>query len=265
MGMDEHIVAEIRRDHIANLINDGKRVDGRGFDDYRPISIETDIGPKADGSAIVKVGNTQIAAGIKLLLGEPFSDMPSSGVLTTNAELRPLASPTFEAGPPKPNTVEIARVVDRGIRESGAIDVDKLCIKEGELVWILFIDVHVLDYDGNLFDASTLGAMSALLDTRLPKVEDDKVIYGEKTNKKLPIANKPIETTFAKIGSGIVVDPVLDEERVMDARLTVATDQKGDMCAMQKGGEGTFTPDEIFETVERGAKKAKELRKLLKD
>jgi exosome complex component RRP42 len=261
----EHVVTEIRRDHIANLIKEGKRIDGRGFDDYRPINIETDVGHKADGSAIVKIGDTQIMAGIKLLLGQPFSDMPNSGVLTTNAELRPLASPTFEAGPPKPPTVEIARVVDRGIRESGAIDVDKLCITEGELVWIVFIDIHVLDYEGNLFDASTLGAMSALLNTRLPKVEDDKIIYGEKTNKKLPITNKPVETTFAKIGGGIILDPSLDEERVMDARLTVATDQKGDMCALQKGAEGTFTQEEIFEIVERGAKKAEELRKLLKD
>jgi exosome complex component RRP42 len=262
---EQYIIAEIRRDHIANLVKDGKRDDGRGFDDYRPISIETGISAKADGSAIVKIGDTQVMGGVKLLLGQPFSDMPNSGVLTTNAELRPLASPTFEAGPPKPRTVEIARVVDRGIRESGTIDVDKLCITEGELCWIVFVDMHVLDYEGNLFDAGTLSAMAALLDTRLPKVEDDKIIYGEKTNKKLPLANKQVETTFAKIGSGIVLDPNLDEERVMDARLTVATDKKGDMCAMQKGGEGTFTQEEIFETVERGAKKAKELQKLLKD
>lgn len=261
----ERIVAEIRRDYIANFIKEGKRVDGRGFDEYRPITTDTGIGPKADGSARVKIGDTQIMAGVKLLLGTPFSDMPNSGVLTTNAELRPLASPTFEAGPPDQTTVEIARVVDRGIRESGAIDVDKLCITEGELVWILYMDIHVLDYDGNLFDASSLGAIVALLDTRLPKVEDDKIIYGEKTNKKLPIVDKPVETTFAKIGNGIILDPVLDEERVMDARITVATDQKGDMCALQKGGLGTFTSDEIFETVERGAKKAKELRKYLKD
>lgn len=261
----EHIVAEIRRDYIASLIKEGKRADGRSLDDYRPITVDTGIASKANGSACVKIGNTQIVAGIKLMLGEPFSDMPNSGVLTTNAELRPLASPTFEAGPPKQDTVELARVVDRGVRESGAIDVDKLCITEGELVWIVFIDIHVLDYDGNLFDASSLGAIAALLNARLSKVEDDKVIYQEKTNKKLPIIDKPVETTFAKIDSGIILDPMLEEELVMDARLTVATNQKGDMCALQKGGHGTFTPDEIFEIVERGAKKAKELRKYLED
>ncbi len=261
----EDIVSEIRRDYIGSLIKEGKRVDGRGFDDYRPITVDTGIGPRANGSARVKIGNTQIIAGIKLMLGDPFSDMPNSGVLTTNAELRPIASPKFEAGPPNPNTVELARVVDRGIRESGAIDVDKLCIAEIEKVWIVFIDIHVLDYDGNLFDASSLGAIAALLNTRIPKVEGDKVIYEEKTNKKLPMTNKPVETTFVKIDGGVVLDPILEEECVMDARLTVATDQKGDMCALQKGGRGTFTSDEIFDIVERGAKKAKELRKYLED
>ncbi|MEE8401024.1 MAG: exosome complex protein Rrp42 [Candidatus Hydrothermarchaeaceae archaeon] len=261
----ERILSEIRKDYIGNLIKEGKRADGRGFDEYRPITIDTGIGFKADGSALVKIGKTQIMAGVKLLLGQPFSDMPNSGVLTTNAELRPIASPTFEAGPPRERTVEIARVVDRGIRESGAIDVDKLCITEGELVWIVFIDIHVLDYDGNLFDASFLGAISALLNTRLPKVEGDKIIYKEKTNKKLPINDKPIETTYAKIGNGIILDPQLDEERVMEARITVATDKNGDMCALQKGGRGTFTADEISEIVEKGAQKAKELRKYLED
>lgn len=261
----EDIVTEIRRDYIASLIKEGKRGDGRGFDEYRPITVETGIGPKADGSARVRMGDTQIIAGVKLILGEPFSDMPNSGVLTTNAELRPIASPTFEAGPPNPTTVELARVVDRGIRESGSIDVDKLCITAGEKVWIVFIDIHVLDYAGNLFDASALGAIAALHNTRLPKVEGDRIIYQERTNKKLPLADKPIETTFVKIGNGIILDPDLDEERVMDARLTIATTQKGDMCALQKGGLDTFTPDEIFEMVDGGAKKAKELRKYIKD
>ncbi len=261
----EDIVTEIRRDYIASLIKEGKRGDGRSFDEYRPITVETDIGPKADGSARVRMGDTQVIAGVKLILGEPFSDMPNSGVLTTNAELRPIASPTFEAGPPNPTTVELARVVDRGIRESGSIDVDKLCVTEGEQVWIVFIDVHVLDYAGNLFDAASLGAIAALHNTRLPKVEGGKIIYQERTNKKLPMTDKPIETTFVEIRNGIILDPDLDEERVMDARLTVATTQKGDMCALQKGGLGTFTPDEIFEMVDAGAKKAKELRKYIKD
>ncbi|NOZ77292.1 MAG: exosome complex protein Rrp42 [Euryarchaeota archaeon] len=258
----EDIISEVERDYIASLIAEGKRIDGRGFDEYRPIEIETGIYQKADGSAKVTMGNTLVAAGVKLIVGEPYSDTPSSGVLTTSAELIPLAAPTFEKGPPSQEAIEVARVIDRVIRESGAVDFDALCITEKEAVWIAFLDLHILDYDGNLFDCGTLAAIAALLNTQMPKYEDEMVIYEEKTGP-LPVRDKPMETTFVKIGKGIVLDPNLNEEQVLDARLTIGTNQDGDICAMQKGGPGTFTQEEILELVNKSKEKAKELRKLL--
>ncbi len=260
--MDD-IIVDIKRDYILSLLSQGKRQDDRGFDDYRPITLETGAADKADGSALVKIGSTQVMVGVKMKIGEPFSDMPASGVLMTNTELIPLASPSFEKGPPGENSVELSRVVDRGIRESQCIDLSKLCITEGEKVWMVFVDIHVLDYDGNLFDASSLGSIAALLDTRIPKVEDGRVIYGELTKEKLPVMDKPVETTYAKIGNSIILDPCLEEELVMDSRLTVATTEKGEICAMQKGGSGTFTRDEILDIVSKSRKKCKELRKYL--
>ncbi|MFQ6136176.1 MAG: exosome complex protein Rrp42 [Candidatus Hydrothermarchaeales archaeon] len=257
------VISEIKRDYVTRILEEGRRVDGRGFDDYRDIKVEIGVYSKAEGSSLVSIGKTRVVVGVKMVLGEPFPDIPNSGVLTTNAELVPLASPTFEAGPPRENTIELARVVDRGIRESGAIDVDKLCVVEGELVWVVFVDAHILDYDGNLFDATSLSAITALLDTQIPKIEEDKVIYEEKTGP-LPIVERPISTTFAKVKDTIFVDPSLDEEQVMDARLTISTTENGDICAMQKGGSGTFSSEEISDTIERGRKKAKELRKFLK-
>jgi exosome complex component RRP42 len=256
------VIADIKRDHIKKLLEEGKRLDGRGLDDYREIEINNSVYASADGSSRVSIGGTQVVSGVKMILGEPFSDMPDKGVLTTSAELGPLASPTFESGPPRPPAIELARVVDRGIRESGCIDTGKLCIVEGEKVWIVFLDLHILDYDGNLFDASNIACLSALLNAEIPKVEDDKIIFEEKTGP-LPIVEKPISTTYAKIGNGIAVDPALEEEQVIDSRLTIATTQKGDLCAMQKGGSGSFTQEEILNTIDRGIKKAKELRKLL--
>jgi exosome complex component RRP42 len=256
------VIADIKRDHIKKLIEDGKRLDGRGLDDFRTIEIKKSVYATAEGSAVVSVGGTQVAAGVKMILGEPYSDMPNSGVLTTSAELGPLASPTFESGPPRPPAIEVARVVDRGIRESGSIDTAKLCVTEGEKVWIVFLDIHVLDYDGNLFDASTLACISALLDAKIPKIEDDKVIYTEKTGP-LPMVETPISTTYLKLGTGIAVDPNLEEEQVLDARLTVTTTKKGEICAMQKGGSGAFTEEEVLNTIDRGIKKAKDLRKLV--
>ncbi|RLG58038.1 MAG: RNA-binding protein [Candidatus Hydrothermarchaeota archaeon] len=262
--MSTDVIAEVKRDYIISLLQQGERIDGRKFYEYRNISVETGKFEKAEGSALVKIGNTQVLVGVKLGIGEPYPDSPDMGVLTTSAELVPLASPTFEPGPPDENAIELARVVDRGIRESECIDFEKLCIVEGEKVWIVFVDIHVLDYDGNLFDASSLGAIAALLNTKFPKLEDDRIIYSEKTNQSLPIIEKPIETTFAKINNKIVLDPNLDEELVMDARLTIATTEKGEYCALQKGGSGTFSQEEILEIIDVSIEKSKELRKFLR-
>jgi len=219
-------VSRIRQQQIALLIADGKRLDGRGLMDYRPIQIETGIIEKAEGSARVRLGKTEVMVGVKIGIGEPFSDRPDEGVLTTNAEFVPLASPEFEAGPPGEESVELARVVDRGIRESEAIDLKKLCIVPGKKVFIVFIDIYVLNHDGNLIDASALAALAALMNTKLFKyeVKDDEVEIKPGFTK-LPIKNYPIAVTFADINGKLVVDPWLDEEEVMDARLTMTFDK----------------------------------------
>lgn len=242
-----NIISEVKRDFVLSLLDEGKRIDGREFLEYRDIEIQTGVIGKAEGSARVRLGNTQVLVGVKADVGSPFPDTPTSGVLTVNAELLPLASPTFEPGPPDENAIELARVVDRGLRESGAIDLESLCLIEGEKVWVIFVDIHILDHDGNLIDASALGAIAALLDAKIPRVEiteDGQVIKSEEEFTRLPIKTIPISQTFAKIGKHIVLDPCFDEELVMDARFTV-TFHDGLISAMQKGGPGTFTFEEI--------------------
>lgn len=160
--MSNSIMSEIKRDHILKLLADGVREDGRGVTDVREISIETNCIESADGSARVRIGKTEVIAGVKIIPGTPFQDTPNIGVLTTGAELIPMAHSTFESGPPGEDAIELARVVDRGIRESGMVDVEKLCIVPGEEVWMCFVDIYALDYDGNLFDAANLAAVCAL-------------------------------------------------------------------------------------------------------
>jgi len=161
------IVVRVKQKQIAQLIAKGKRLDGRGLTDYREIKIEQGIIERAEGSARVLLGKTEVMAGVKIETGEPFPDTPNEGVLTVNAELVPLASPTFEPGPPDENSIELARVVDRGIRESKAIELEKLCITPGKKVFVIFVDIYVLNHDGNLIDASSLAAMAALLNTKM--------------------------------------------------------------------------------------------------
>jgi len=252
------ITPSIKKDYLVKLAKNDKRVDGRKFDEFRNIEIEVGVVKKAEGSARVRIGNTQVIAGIKMDVGEPYPDSPDSGVMTTAAELIPMASPDFEAGPPRENAIELARVVDRGIRESELIDVDKLCIEPGEKVWIVFIDIHILDYDGNLFDAASLASLAALMTAKVPAEQFE---LGE--DYPLPLKEPPVSCTSVKFNGVVIMDPSLDEEEIAEARLTVATDQKGDIRAMQKGLNGSFTVDEIKKVIKDSIDNGKKIREQL--
>ena len=179
------------------------------------------------------------------------------------AEFSPIASPLFESGPPSIQAIELARVVDRGIREAHAIDLEKLCITKGEKVWIVSVDIHVLNNGGNMTDAAGLAAIAALLDTKIPKYENDKVISTERKGK-LPVTCKPVAVTHIKIGNNLFVDPLVEEENVADSKLTVTTKDDGNISSLQKSGSKGLTLKEIEEMFDRSIKNSKELRKLLK-
>jgi exosome complex component RRP42 len=175
-----------------------------------------------------------------------------------------LASPTFEPGPPDENSIELARIVDRGIRESKAIDVEKLCIEPGKNVFVVFIDVWVLNHDGNLIDASALAAVAALLNTKMPNYEIKEGEVKIKTGyTPLPLKSRPITVTLGKINDKLIVDPWLEEEQIMDARISMAINDEGNICAIQKGGAGYFTPQQIVEATKIAQEKAAEIRKKL--
>jgi len=258
--MGGEILSEIKKDYILSKLRDGERIDGRRFDEYRTIKIETGVIPRAEGSALVKIGNTQVLVGIKMQIGEPYPDTPDKGIMITNAELVPLASPTFEPGPPNENAIELARVVDRGIRESEAIALNKLCIEEGEKVWLVFIDIHVLDDDGNLVDASALAAISALWTTTVPA---EKFEVGE--DYSLPMQDMPIAVTSLIVNNRILVDPSRDELSVGENLVTMTSNKDESIVAIQKSGGFILAEDKFYELVDLSIKKGKEIRKIVVD
>ena len=263
---DTNLISLVEKEHIVSLLDHGKRTDGRAFDEYRKITIIPGYVVKAEGSAIVKIGRTKVIAGVKAQLGTPFPDTPDSGVVTTTVELVPIASPLFESGPPRAKAIELARVSDRAIRESKAVNKDSLVLISGKKVWILFIDIYVLDQDGNLFDACELAAVSALMNARIPET---KIVTDEdgnedvellETTKPIKMDYTPISCTFGKIGKHIIVDPVLKEEGIEDARITFAFRDDGKICATQKGENGSFTIDEIKKCIDIASERTKEIR-----
>jgi len=254
-------VAKLEQKTVIDLVAKGKRIDERGPESYRPIQIQVGLIEKANGSAQVHLGKSKVLAGIKVQIGTPFPDTPDEGVLTVNAELVPLASPSFEAGPPSEAAIELSRVVDRGIRESKALDMKSLVLQKGKTVQVVYVDIYVLDHDGNLIDAASMAALAALVNSKVSKMEvkGDEVI-NKGGHHQLPLNNYPVAVTFAKVDRTIIVDPSLEEEQVMNARLTVTIDKNGDICAMQKGGLYGFTPDEVRKAVHMAVGKAAENR-----
>ncbi|MAF36801.1 RNA-binding protein [archaeon] len=253
------------KEYLLGLIKDKKRMDGRGLSTYRePITIETGISKKAEGSARVKIGNTEVNVGVKMELGTPYPDSPDEGTIIVTAELIPLSNPNFESGPPGIQATELARIVDRGIRESHYLDFKKLCVKKGEKIWMVLIDIYSINDEGNLFDAAALGAIAALRDAKVPVIKDDKVQYGELTAKKLPLDKEaPILMTIHKLGDEFIVDPISAEEEAVSARLSIAI--KGDrICAMQKGGADGLSLPEVEKAIDLAYTQVEELKKALK-
>ncbi len=253
------VLSKVRKEFISSFLSKGKRIDGREFLEYRPIEVEANVVETAEGSALVRLGTTQIIAGLKVDIVEPFPQEPNSAVLITNAELLPLASENFEPGPPDERTIEFARVVDRGIRSAELIDLSKYVIEEGSKVIGFFVDLYVLDYGGNLFDAGTLAAALALKTARMPKIENDELIRAEYTGSlDIDLKNLPTSTTFSKIDDNIILDPNADEEMASDVQLVVnVTDEH--VVAMQKRGTGSFKKSEVLNMVDIAFEKRKKL------
>jgi exosome complex component RRP42 len=254
-----------QKQHILNFLEKGIKLDGRKLEDYREIKVEKGFSANAEGSAKVTIGGTIVTAGVKLSIEKPYPDTPDEGTIMINAELLPLSNPDFESGPPSIQAIELARVVDRGIRESGSIDLKKLCIEKNEKAWSVLIDICTINDEGNLFDASALAVVAALFDAKFPECEGDVIDYKKKTSKTLPIDKKKIPTscTVLKIGDHFLVDPNTEEEECIDARLTVEVEEDGTICALQKGEEKSISAEDIEKMTDIAIRKSKELRKYI--
>ena len=261
MSMKNYVVETIRKAQMVQLLAKGKRMDERGLDQPRELKIETGVIPKANGSARVALGDTQVIAGVKVATGTPFPDTPDKGILMVNGEILPMASPYAEAGPPSPEAIELARVVDRGVRESKMIDLGGLSLIPGKAVVSIFCDFNVMNVDGNLFDAVSYAVVAALKTAKMKKyaVKGDKVEATEEV-VPVPVTRTPVSVTMARIGETLVVDPGAEEEASMDMRITITTDDDGSVCASQKGEASTISPAQVLQAVDTSIRVGKAIR-----
>ena len=263
-------VSNLTRDTLNKMFSEGKRFDGRGLLDLRDIEVSYGVSNKAEGSARVKIGKTEVVVGVKLAPGEPYPDSLDKGNLMVSGDLLPLASPRFESGPPGFQAIELPRLIDRAVRESGMIDLSKLVIEEGKKVWTLFIDIYPINDDGNLIDASNIAALAALKEAVIPNLDENgNLDYEKASKKKLPLSDeiKPISFSFFKLGNSIIIDPTREEEECSEARVTFGISKWNGQYMInscQKIGTVTFTLSDIEKIMDVIPEKFEEVSKRLK-
>jgi len=262
-------VSNLTRDMISKMLAKGKRFDDRGLLDLRDFEVEKNISNKAEGSARVKLGKTDVVVGVKLSTGEPYPDSPDKGNLIVSGDLLPLASPRFESGPPKFNAIELPRLIDRMVRESGMIELEKLCIKKGENVWTVFIDIYPINDDGALIDAASIACIVALKNTVMPELDKEgRVNHEKRTKNKLPLSGEilPISFTFCKLENSLFLEPIREEVESCDTKIIWGISKWNKQYMLnscQKGLETPFKKEEIEEMVKVLPKKYDERMKKL--
>ncbi|XP_065879020.1 exosome complex component RRP45A-like [Euphorbia lathyris] len=260
------------KNFIQTALVSDLRIDGRNPMEYRKVTIKFG---KEDGSSEVQLGHTHVMGFVTSQLVQPYRDRPNEGSLSIFTEFSPMADPSFEPGRPGESAVELGRIIDRGLRESRAVDTESLCILAGKLVWAIRIDLHILDNGGNLVDTANIAALAALMTFRRPECtlggEDGQevIVHPPEEKEPLPliIHHLPIAVTFAFFNSEhtMVVDPTHNEEAVMGGRMTITANANGDICAIQKaGGEGVSQSD-ILRCLRLASRNAESLTKKIKD
>merc|ERR1711963_655747 len=278
MGQKQNKMAdEIRttqpKEFYRKYLEEGVRPDNRELGEFR--STVLDIGGKngscistAEGSALVRLGNTIVICGIKGELAMPKADTPNEGFIVPNVELSPVCSPQFRPGPPSERAQVLSQFVANVVKNSQCIPLQNLCIKSGKMVWVLYADLICLDYDGNVADACILALTAALSNTVLPAVNINEESGATETDfkdeRKLELACAPISTTLAIFDDSILlVDPTRQEEELSTGLVTVVTDGKN-ICSFEKPGGSPLKDDQMKTCLERAFQRHTEACSLIK-
>lgn len=210
-----------------------ERINGRSWDRIRPVTIERDIQPQADGSVLIKMGNTHVICGVSVEEKvPPFLKDTGQGWITAEYGILPCATNSRyrrETKGQSGRTMEIQRLIGRSLRMM--VDLKML----GERTFR--VDCDVLNADGGTRCASITGGALALRDA-INKISDSGKL--QTIPEILPVA---------AISAGIVEDvPLLDLDytedsgALVDANFVMSGD--GRWIEIQATAEGhPFTGD----------------------
>ncbi|PVI06394.1 hypothetical protein DM02DRAFT_16901 [Periconia macrospinosa] len=260
-------ISLVERDFIQKALEEGVRLDGRDFNAFRPV--ELTFGDEF-GVADVQLGKTRVIVRVSVDVAVPPPERKFDGVFQIITEFSPMASPAFEVGRPTDAEVILSRVLEKAIRRSNALDTESLCIIAGLKCFALRADVHVVDHDGGLIDASCIAVMAALQHFRRPDVivEGEKAIVlsaREREPIPLSILHQPLSVTFSYYEEGniFLVDADLAEEQVRQGEIIVTMNRHGEICQINKYGGAPVDPLDLLNLNNIALQKVKDMSKFI--
>ena len=159
----------IQKEAVRGLIlNSGKRLDGRGFDQIRQISSEVGFLPRAHGSAIFARGETQAVTLATLGTGEDVQEFDAfTGGETTKKFILHYNFPNFSVG-------ETGRISGPGRREIGHGALAERSIEPmiplKEYPYAIRVTSEIMESNGSTSMASVCGGTLALMDAGVPMI-----------------------------------------------------------------------------------------------
>ena len=227
------------------------RIDGRAADQLRPVEIIPNINKFAEGSCLIRCGNTHVLCCASVEERTPPHVPEGEGWVTAEYSMLPRANRErskrdISKLKLSPRSAEIQRLIGRSLR--ACVDMTKL----GERT--VTVDCDVLQGDGGTRTASVTGGFVAL-SYALHKLVADGVL-----------PEMPLTTCVAAVSAGIVgEEPMLDlcyeEDSHAQVDLNCVMTGEGNLVELQGTGEGRpFTVDEQRALVDLCAKGIKELQ-----
>ena len=254
-----------REEYFKQYYDKSLRPDGRqGLVSTRPVSISVGSVSSADGSSIVKQGETIIVCGIKLELARPMTERPNMGFIVPNITLSPSCHAQFKPGAPSEEAQIASTFLHQVILNSKVLPLENLCIAEGKWVWTVYVDLTCFNFAGNILDASVKALTAALRDLKVPKVElvpsddgntdDCEIAVDIEKRSPLKLGPMPVACTVAMFEESLLLDPTDEEEALAQTVITVVLTSENEVCHVHKPG-GAPVSHEIMQQCINFAKK----------
>jgi polyribonucleotide nucleotidyltransferase len=193
------------------MVEQKRRIDGRRFDEIRPISVEVGVLPRTHGSAIFKRGETQALAVVTLGSSSDEQKIEALAGETFKSFMLHYNFPPFSVGEVRPLRGPGRREIGHGALAERAVK--PVLPKDGEFPYTLRVVSEVLESNGSSSMATVCGASLALMDAGVPLSE--------------PVAG--IAMGLVKEGDEIIIlsDILGDEDHLGDMDFKVTGSERG--------------------------------------